>query len=132
MVRGVAEVVGRRGGRRAVEEVVGVGVGVGVEEGGVEEGVEVGVVVVVGEDLGEEEEVTVAMTEVVATKVEVEKMGDVDVAGVVDDGVGEAVTTGSIVVVTVELETPGGWGLVCQGLGLIKGVGDSQPTPLQL
>lgn len=112
-MRGVAEEVGRTGGRRAVEEVVGVRVGVGVgvvegeDEGGVEEGVDVEEGV---GDLGEEE-VTVAMTEVVAMKVEVEKMGEVDVAGVVvDDGVGEAVTTGSIVVVTVELETPGGLG----------------------
>ena len=117
-MRGVAEEVGRRGGS-SVEE----GLGVGVEEGGVEEGVEEGGVVVEGEVLGVEE-VTVAMTEVVAMKVEVEmmgeemgeKMGEADVEGVVlDAGVGEAVTTGSIVVVTVELETPRGGGLVCQG-----------------
>ena len=107
MVRGVAEEVGRTGGMRA--EVVGVGVGEGVEEE-VEEGVDEWVVVV-GESL-RELEVTVAMMEVVSMKVEVEKMGekmgDVDTAGVVDGGGGEAVTTGSIVVVTVELETPGG------------------------
>ncbi len=112
MVRGVAEEVGRTGGMRA--DVVGVGVGVGGGGGGVDEGVEDGVdegvevgEVDVGESLGELE-VTVAMTEVVAMKVEVEKMGDVDATGVVDGGGGEAVTTGSIVVVTVELKTP--WG----------------------
>ena len=113
MVRGVAEEVGRTGGMRADEVGVGVGGG-GVDEGvedGVDEGVEEGEVDV-GESLGELE-VTVAMTEAVAMKVEVEKMGDVDAAGVVDGGGGEAVTTGSIVCVTVELKTPWGWGLVC-------------------
>lgn len=120
-MRGVAEEVGRRGGRRAEEVEVGVGVvewGVVDVEEGVDEGVDEGVeewVVDVGESFGELE-VTVARTEVVSMNVEVEtmgeKMGDGDVVGVVDDGGGEAVTTGSIVVVTVELET--------------------QPTPLQV
>ena len=123
-MRGVAEEVGRRGGRRAEEVEVGVGVvewGVVDVEEGVDEGVDEGVeewVVDVGESFGELE-VTVARTEVVSMNVEVEtmgeKMGDGDVVGVVDDGGGEAVTTGSIVVVTVELETPVEWGLVCQG-----------------
>ena len=118
-MRGVAEEVGRTAGRRA-DVVGGGGVDEGVEEGvedGVEDGVDEGVderEVDVGESFGELE-VTVAIMEVVSMKVEVAKMGDVDVAGVVDGGGGEAVMTGSIVVVTVELETPRGWELVCQG-----------------
>ena len=120
-MRGVEE-VGRTAGIRAVvEEEVEVEDGGGVVElgvvldGEVEDGggvVELGVVldgeVVVGGSR-EGPPVTVAITEAVAVKVEVLIMGAVEEEAtaleVEGDEVGDRVTTGSIVVVTVEFAT---------------------------
>lgn len=108
VIVGIAEEVGRTGSMAEAEEVgVGVGVVVVVDGGDVD-------------DLWDEEAVAVESTDVTAVKVEIDVTGSVleedgDTGGMIGAGapvvegglleVGEAVTTGWIVVITVELAT---------------------------
>lgn len=123
VIVGIEEAVGRTGRMAGADVVV---VGRGVLDGGVEEVVE----------LRNELEVAVEITDVTAVKVDVDVVASVDDGGVlwlvgggVEELVGEAVTTGWIVVMAVELKAPGEHMLVpslrLYGSSLL----DSQPTP---